>query len=186
LVLATVPAALLWLWCGEWVDEALSEPRAQLVVLAAMLAVTGVVLLSTRRARRSDDDEVTVRQAWWMGWAQALAIVPGISRSGGTIAVARHLGVQPGRAAEFSFLMSLPVVLGGVVIDWWRDAPPSAGGDVLSVYHYVAGALIAAAVGYLVIGRLIRFLCRGHYWVFGVYCLALSAVLLGCRWCGAV
>jgi undecaprenyl-diphosphatase len=177
LALSTVPAAVAWVVFGDRLDALFGDRRQAAVAASWLLLVTGGLLLSVRFARRPGDGPVTPWQAWWIGCMQAVAILPGISRSGSTITVARHLGVRPDSAAEFSFLMSIPVLLGAAAADF-HHAAPNAGSGALGLAHYIVGACVAAGVGYGVIGILVRLLCRGRFWHFAVYCLCAGAASL--------
>lgn len=178
LLLSMVPAGLFWWACGDRLDTLFADQRFAAVVSAVLLWVTGLLLLSIGLARRADGETVSPIQAWWIGCLQAVSILPGISRSGSTITAARHLGLRPEKAAEFSFLMSIPILVAGATLSFLRISA-TAGSGVLGWAHYVVGASVAAGVGYLSIGALVRWLCRGRYWVFAVYCFcAGSAALL--------
>jgi len=180
LLLASLPIVAVYLAVHEWIEACYENHR----VAAAMLLVTGLLLLSLRLRR----PEVTGLPApggaplvWWralvVGLAQAAAILPGISRSGATIATARHLGIEPVRAAEFSFLMSVPPLLGATLLHGFRPEAAVAAGPGWGVV--AAGTLVSALVGYASIAFLMRVLAGGRFWVFGVYCLlAGGAVLL--------
>ena len=139
-----------------------------------MICVTGALLLSlfviTGRAERK-------RSFGWsdallMGLAQAIAMLPGISRSGSTIAIGRFAGVKPAEAAEFSFIMSLPVIGGAVLMDVLKDGVAVSG---LSTASCVVGAIVAGLVGLAAIGTLVKILNKGKFWMFGVYCLVVGA-----------
>ncbi len=177
LVLSMVPAGILWGVLGERLDDLFADQRLAAVAASVLLLVTGALLLSLRFARRADGESVTPWQAWWIGCMQAVAILPGISRSGSTITAARHLGLRPERAAEFSFLMSIPILLAGAMVDFLHDRAGAAEG-ALVLAHYIVGACVAAGVGYVAIGTLVRLLCRGRFWAFGVYCLCAGTASL--------
>jgi undecaprenyl-diphosphatase len=111
-----------------------------------------------------------------IGLMQALAILPGVSRSGATIAGGLGRGLDRPAAARFSFLMSVPVMLGaGVVAANDLIAIPNAGDYVLPI---AAGFVVAAVVGYAAIAWLLRYLSRGSLYGFAVYCVALSVFCL--------
>jgi len=177
LAVSAVPAGVLWLFLGERIEAWFGERRTAAVAASGLLAATGAILLSTRWARRAAEEAVTPAHAWWMGCMQAVAVLPGISHSGSTIAVARHLGVRYDRAAEFSFLMSLPILAAAGAADLVRGGF-GTGGGALGTAHYLVGALVAAATGYAAIGALVRLLCRGRLWIFGIYCLCAGAASL--------
>ena len=122
LVVATIPAACVGLLIViSGLEELLTDPR----LTGAMLVVTGFVLWMGEPSVASGDETANIetlsnRQAFWIGIAQAFAIVPGLSRSGLTIVVARRIGLPGQQAAQFSFLMSIPVIAGAVVVMLWQ------------------------------------------------------------------
>ena len=184
LLLASLPIIGVYLLFHEPLKAAYESPR----LAAAMLLATGGGLLSLRLRRRPSavdapptpaqaDAPLNAWRAGVIGLAQALAILPGISRSGATIVAARHLGLAPAHAAEFSFLMCIPPLLGGTLLSLFeRGGAPGASGPSWSVL--TLGALVAAVVGYGAITVLLRVLNSGHFWMFGVYCLAAGGFLL--------
>lgn len=135
-ILASIPTAILGLLLRDTVDRWTGSPLA---VGVGFLA-TGALLVSTLRAPRGAREVPTWLGAVLVGVAQGLAVVPGISRSGSTIAAALWLGVKPQRAFELSMLMSLPAVLGAVILEARH----------LSELQDPVPALIGAAVAFLV------------------------------------
>ena len=168
-----IPAGAMYVWKGDAVETAYGSPLA----VSVLLMVTGAALLSLyvveHRAPRR-------RPFGWfdallMGVFQMIAMLPGVSRSGSTIFVARLMGVKPADAAEFSFIMSLPVIGGAVLVEILKDGVSPGG---LDPWHCLAGAAVAAVVGWLAIGGLIRLLGRGRFHWFGFYCVAAGAASL--------
>jgi len=162
--LSAVPAALFYLLCHDKVDAFFEDTRA----VGGFLAFTGAVLCALRWMA-CGDGPVTAPRALLVGIAQALAVLPGVSRSGMTIAAARMAGVAPEKAAEFSFLMCLPLLVGAAVLDALR---PAAAGEGFPGWLLLLGAAVSASVGYAAIASLVRVLRAGRFWLFGVYCLA--------------
>jgi undecaprenyl-diphosphatase len=134
-----------------------------------LLIGTAAILLATLRAPGGDGG-ITWRIALVVGCAQALAVLPGISRSGATIATALLLGVGRPRAAEFSFLASVPLILGSVVLEVPELRTGPAGPGVL-----VAGFVTSFAVGVLALRWLVGLVRRGRLHWFAPYCLAVGA-----------
>jgi len=118
-----------------------------------------------------------------IGMAQALALFPGISRSGSTISAGLSRGLLRPEAAALSFLMSIPVMVGAAVVGLkdLADLPPAA----TSLAPLAVGFLTAAVVGYLVIRWLLAYLSRHRLTVFAVYCLVVGAAGLLLSWTGA-
>lgn len=166
IVIGTLPAVVIGLAFKGPIERIFSHPLAA----AVALMVTGVWLLLmhtfTYRER-----PLTPSNSLMIGIAQSVAILPGISRSGSTIATGVMLGVSPSEAAEFSFLLSLPAVLGASLL-----ALPEAITFGRFGMGHVVGAVFAAVVGYLAIRWVFAALRRGAFHWFGVYCLVLGAV----------
>ena len=149
--------------------EALFE-NAKMV--GALLMFTGAVLVGTRLMPAGTKD-VSFLRALWMGAMQAVALLPGVSRSGMTLAAARSGGVGSEKAAEFSFLMSAPLILGGMmlqVLKLLKGAGDEAGGAGMGLL--VWGLVLAAVVGYFSLVLLVKALKGRWFWLFGPYCFA--------------
>jgi undecaprenyl-diphosphatase len=170
ILLASAPAGVVGV---VWKDE-LEALFAAPVVAGAGLLVTAVFLFAAWRWGRGERalGQLRVGDALVIGAFQALAICPGISRSGSTIAAALLMGVAGVAAARFSFLLSLPAVAGAVLLE--SRAIAGAGG--LPVF--LLGALAAAAVGYLAIGWMMRLLRTRALLPFALYCAALGSLSL--------
>ena len=127
---------------------------------------------------RCGNESVNGARALLTGLAQALAVLPGISRSGMTIAAARMAGVAPGLAAEFSFLMSLPLLVGAALLDILGFTTQHGSADSLPGWLLFAGAVVSAVVGYAALALLVRTLHSGRFWLFGPYCIAAGIITL--------
>jgi len=167
LVVGTIPAAVLGLLLEDYFEAAFSRPFYS----ALALLVTGGILLSTRWAANRRRP-LSWRNALGIGLAQALAILPGISRSGSTISAGLHAGVEPSRAAEFSFLLAIPAIGGAAVLK---------GHELLNLPSELAGPYLAAAVVSFLTSLLAVYLVlaavrRGRFEYFAYYCFAAGAV----------
>jgi undecaprenyl-diphosphatase len=170
-VLATIPAAAAGMIFNDMIERAFGSPTAS----ATFLIVTGVVLLSTRFAPRGTHT-VTLPNAVAIGLAQAVAILPGISRSGSTISTAIWLGVDRQQAARFSFLMSIPIIFGAALVEvphLWHASTALPAGHTL-----VMGFLASFLFGILAIRVVLRVVGRGRFELFGLYCVAVGALVL--------
>ena len=107
---------------------------------------------------------------------QALAIMPGLSRSGSTIAGGLFMGVEREAAARYAFLMSIPTILGGLVFSA-ADVAQNGLGDV-SVPAVLVGTAAAALCGYFAIRFMLRLIANHHLWGFGIYTAALGILIL--------
>jgi len=167
LVLATVPAVIVGLLGKDRFAAMHDWPP----LMAATLAGVGLLLFALDRRTAGTTTEPGVGAGLLIGVAQATALVPGVSRSGITMAAGLGLGLSRAAAARFSFLLSTPAILGAAVL----NAKDIAGGDptVLAV-----GLVAAAASGYFAIGFLLRHLNRVGFLPYAVYRILLAAVVL--------
>lgn len=171
IIIGSIPAAVVGVLFKAVIEEAFSS--AQLA--AAMLLITGAILIISNWARNQNLN-INIGRGFIVGLAQAAAILPGISRSGSTISVAMLMGVDPSRAAEFSFLLSIPAVGGAFLFDLI-----SSGREVFhsgNMGAYIIGMAVSFGVGYLSIHYLLKIIRRGRFYIFGFYCLAVGALSL--------
>ena len=169
ILLGTLPAVAAYVAFSDTIEGLFQNP----LTTSVMLCVTGVVLL-TLHFHVPKDRPLSIGRGIMVGAAQALAMIPGISRSGLTIVAGRHAGLAPRVAAEFSLLLSVPALAGAIVL----KAGDAVNGDLhdLSAWMLVAGILVAAAVGYVAIACLVKALSAGRFWMFGIYCLAVGLI----------
>jgi undecaprenyl-diphosphatase len=170
LIVATVPGAV----AGKLLESEAETHLRALPLQAAMLVVFGLVLWAVDRARAPGRDERVPSWACaaWMGVAQALALVPGVSRSGITITAGRMSGLSRVSAARFSFLLATPITFGAVLLKL-RDVPMDVPPGTLAV-----AVVTSALVGLLAIRGLIHWLGRAGFGVFFAYRAAFAALLL--------
>jgi len=163
IVVSMVPTGII----GVGFKDALQGLFAAPQLVAGMLLVTGTILLSTRffAHTHNNHNALSFRGALLIGLVQGLAIIPGISRSGSTIACALFLGVERELAARFSFLMSLPVIFGALLLQI-LDGGSGAADSVISL---AAGFLAAAAVGTVALAVLVPVVKRGRLYLFSWY-----------------
>lgn len=181
-VTATIPTGILGLLLKDSVEGAMRAPTA----VATMLLVNGALLFSSRwasggRADADDDLDLTLgltfQRALLIGVLQGLAVTPGISRSGITIIGAMWLGIAGERAARFSFLLSIPAILGALVLKLGELEGSTADVDLAQL---LVGASLAAGVGLASLVLLVRLLRGMKFHHFAWYCWALGiAVWIG-------
>lgn len=177
---ATVPGGLAGLLAEDFVETTLRSP---LVVAATLIAIALVLAAAERIGRRTKSfEEISWGDALSIGVVQALAIIPGVSRSGITIASALFRGMKRDAAARFSFLLSTPII-GGAAIKKALDLL-SAGLATDQAVILGAGILSAAIVGYLAIAFMLRFLTLHTTYVFIYYRIGLGIVVLLAFWSG--
>ncbi len=167
LIVSALPAVAVYFLFRRRIDALFENAK----MVGALLMFTGAVLAGTRFLPTGSNG-VSILRALWMGTMQAVALLPGVSRSGMTLAAARSGRVDPERAAEFSFLMSTPLILGGVmleVIKLYRGVEEASQGGV--GWGLLAwGFVFSAVTGYYSLMLLVRTLKGRWFWLFGPYC----------------
>jgi undecaprenyl-diphosphatase len=173
LALASIPGAVAGKLLDEWAETAFRSPG----LVAGAMAVLGVVLwLADRRRGSEGADTIPLGPALLIGCAQALALVPGVSRSGITISAALLLGLRRDEAARFSFLLATPITFGAAAL----KVPHLLHGSHLA--PALAGMASGAIVGWLSIFFLLRYVRTHDYRPFVWYRFAFAAVVLGVLW----
>lgn len=180
MVIATVPTGLIGVALSGLVDsDAFSVP-----VVGALLCVNGLVLWTSKRFSDGGDDDsgglrvggIGPREALIIGIAQGIAVLPGISRAGSTIVCALALGANRMKAAEFSFFLSIPAILGAVVLEF---DPALLTGGPDGPTPYIVGALVSAVGGVLALRLLLGVVraARLHHFAWYCWILGVAAVV---------
>jgi len=178
ILIGTVPAGLAGVFFKDFFESLFSDITA----VAFFLLVTGFLLWGSERVSRrinikGDLKEMTVKNSLIMGTAQAFAIIPGISRSGATISSGLFLGMERELAARFSFLLSIPAILGAAIVQV-KDI--SYGIDV-NGGAFVAGFIAAAISGYLAIKLMLKLIKERNLLIFAYYCWIVGGLVLTLR-----
>jgi undecaprenyl-diphosphatase len=170
LVIGTIPAAVLGLIFKDTVADLVDNPN----MVAIMLIVTGLVLLSTELLRLGDKRIIDIGplDSLITGLAQALALIPGISRSGMTISAGMVRGVGRQEAARFAFLLGIPVIAGAGLLEMVEFL---GSGESISAEVWVS-VVVAALSGYAAIAFLIKLLGRIGLAPFGIYCVSFGTL----------
>ena len=171
--IGTIPAAIAGLALAGWIEANLRSPSVIVVTLSGYAIV---MVLADRLGRRERNvADVTISDAVVIGCAQALALVPGTSRSGVTISAARILGFDRRDAARFSFLLSVPVILLATI---YEMGGLLVGDTSVAWLQLSVAALVAAIVAYASIDFFMRFVSRIGLLPFALYRLVLAGVIL--------
>lgn len=178
-VLGSVPAAVVGVGLSHWFESIAEDPD----VSAACLFVTALLLVVGDQVRRRNERNapagsavpraLTVRDALFVGLAQAVAILPGVSRSGSTIAVGLMCGLEPRAAARFSFLLGSVAIAGAALL----EVPKALAEDGASLGRLALGFVLSAVVGVLALRLLLVAIGRGAFRWFALYCS-----LVGVSW----
>ncbi|MFC5951900.1 undecaprenyl-diphosphate phosphatase [Pseudonocardia lutea] len=179
-ILGSIPIVVL----GVLFKDQIETVARNLWLIATTLVVFGILLgLAERYGRQVRPlEELTMRDGIILGFAQAMALVPGVSRSGGTITVGLFLGLERAAAVRFSFLLALPAVFGSGLF----TLPDVFAGDGPTPAQMIVAVLIAGVVGYAVIAWLLKFVEKNTVYVFVAYRIALGVALMAALGIGAV
>lgn len=172
IALGTIPVVIVGVLLGDWLEAHLRTPA----VIAVTLTIGGVALLVAERvgARRRDEKTLSGSDAGLLGTAQSAALVPGMSRSGSTIAMGMFLGMTRESAARFSFLLGIPAIAAAAAKEGVELLRTGLTGDEMVLF--AVGMVTSAVVGYLTIKYFLRFLAGHRLDVFAYYRLALAAI----------
>lgn len=171
IILSMIPIGIVGVLFVDQLNAMLASP-AILVIVGAMLLLTAALLAFAYYAKPRQKENISYRDAFIIGIAQACAAMPGLSRSGSTIATGLLLGNQKAATAQFSFLMVLPPIIGKVLLDLWDNGFSFQ----ISTAPLVAGFISAFIVGFLACKFMLNIVKRGKLIWFAVYC-ALAGVL---------
>ncbi len=176
IIIATIPAVIAALFLEDFIDEAFGGSYLGwgFLFTAIILFLTVVVKQAT-----SDNnlDKITTKQAVAMGVMQAVAILPGVSRAGSTICGGLYTKGNRDAVTRFSFLMSIPAILGSLVF-MVKDILDLRGSDTSIGLNVLLGMAAAAAAGVLSLKVMISLVKKGKLWIFGVYVLILGCMIL--------
>ena len=171
IIVASIPAVIVGLLFKDQLDKIQESTDA----VGLALIVTGIILLLSgkvpRRGRSSED--LRAPDAAWIGVAQAMALLPGISRSGMAITTGVNRGLSDIEAARFAFLMAIPVIAGGGLLEA-ADLAGSSGIDA----GVIIATVVAGVSGYWAISFLVKGLARWGLLPFAVYCFAVGALAI--------
>jgi len=176
LIIATIPAVIAGLFLEDRVEQAL----ASLHFLAAGFIITGIVLLFSDRISKTNKDEENISKfdAALVGIAQAIAIFPGISRSGATLSAALGRKINREAAARFVFLMSIPIILGAAALYTLQIIRGDLPAYAIDWPGMAAGFAAAALSGYLAISYMLSAIRRARLRIFAIYVFTLAAIIL--------
>ncbi len=174
ILISTIPTAIIGFAARELValaSESLLIPGICLMITAVLLKITDV-----SQSGRMIPNDIGFSSAFMVGIAQGISILPGLSRSGTTIAVCLLSGFDKRFAVRYSFIMSIPAILGAAILEI-REIPGSEIA-VSQVLIYLVGAIVAGGVGYISIRKMINIVRKKSFKGFSVYCLIVGIISL--------
>lgn len=169
LVAATIPGGAIGFLLDHFIGDALGQMP---LVIATALIVMGIVLYFVDKKSKSETDyeHMTFKQTFLIGFSQALAFIPGVSRSGVTMTAGRIMGVDRESTAKYSFMLSAPIVLGATLYKFK---------DFVFGIPFIVGVVSSFIVGLLVIKFLLDYLKKGSFKVFAIYRVILGLAIIG-------
>ena len=172
IIIGSIPTAILGILFHKIVDQIFGS----VWIVGVMLLVTGTLLWFTRQISTEGRPliKVSIRDALLIGVMQGMAIMPGISRSGSTISIALFLGINREIAGRYSFLLSIPAILGAMILSLNSTIIQTD----IPVRIILLGTVTAAIVGYIGLKILLRLVKQGHLYYFAPYCWLLGAATL--------
>ncbi|MEN3039277.1 MAG: undecaprenyl-diphosphate phosphatase [Candidatus Kryptonium sp.] len=164
---ASIPAGVIGVLFEEKIETIFQNPR----LTAMFLVVTGLILFSTRFTKNSPEKDFNFISSFFVGVAQAFAILPGISRSGVTISAGMFAGINGVKSARFSFLLSLPAIFGATLLKT-REIIELSLFDKIPLLLF--SAFVSFITGYIAIKFLLKVISRGNFSLFAYYCLIIG------------
>jgi len=169
ILIGTIPAGVIGFLFEDFVEKSLREPY----IIVFSLTLIGVVMLIAERFQKTRlIEELTMRDALIVGFSQAIALVPGVSRSGITISTALLLGLRREDSARFAFLLSVPVILGAVVLEGRKII-----GTGVEINEFLVGFIASFLSGVVAIKFLLRYLKKHPLNIFAYYRFGLAALI---------
>ncbi|TQN42966.1 undecaprenyl-diphosphatase [Blastococcus colisei] len=184
IIVGSVPIVVLGLLFQDDIETTLRDLR---IVATALIAFSLVLFWADRvGAKKRELEDLTVPHGIGYGFAQAMALIPGVSRSGGTITMGLFLGYSRSAAARYSFLLAVPAVLGSGFFQAYEALTGDVAGRGVSWGPTILATVIAFGVGLTVIAWLLRYLDRGSFTPFVVYRIVLGTLVLVLVWAGVL
>ena len=176
IIFGTIPIVILGFFGSDFIEKDLRS----LWLIASVMIIFGVILGIADKYGKSERslDQLSNKHGLLYGAAQALALVPGVSRSGATIAMGRFLGYSREAALRYSFLLALPAVFGSGFYQLKNAFSSNAEPNVFSIPETLAATAVAFVIGYIVIAWLLKFVATRSFMPFIIYRIVLGSLLL--------
>lgn len=177
IVVSMIPIGIVGVFFKDKVEEIFGSG---LLVVGCCLLLTALLLTFSYYAKPRQRERITMKDAFIIGLAQACAVLPGLSRSGSTIATGLLLGNKKEKLAQFSFLMVIPPILGEALLDVLKAAKGEEAFGDISVLPLAVGFVAAFVSGCLACKWMINIVKKGKLIYFGIYCAIAGAVTIAC------
>ena len=176
IIFGTVPIVILGYFGSDFIEKDLRS----LWLIASVMIIFGVILGIADKYGKSERslDQLSTKHGLLYGAAQALALMPGVSRSGATIAMGRFLGYSREAALRYSFLLALPAVFGSGFYQLKKAFSSDAEPNVFSIPETLAATAVAFVIGYIIIAWLLKFVATRSFMPFIIYRVVLGSLIL--------
>lgn len=167
IVLATIPGGAIGFLLDYFLGDTLNQP----IIIAVSLIVMGIILYVVDKNSKSNVkyEEMTLKQTFLIGLSQALAFIPGVSRSGVTITTARAMGIKREAAAKYTFLLSTPIVFAATLFKF---------SEFQFSVSFIIGVLASFIVGIFVIRFLLKYIQKGSFKIFAIYRVIFGILII--------
>ena len=168
IVIATIPGGIIGFLLDHFIGEALGS---MYLLIAFALIIMGIILyvVDKKAPTKTEYKDMTLKQTFLIGLSQALAFIPGVSRSGVTMTTGRLMGVSRESTAKYSFMLSTPIVLGATFYKFK---------DFVFSIPFVIGVIVSAIVGMIVIKFLLDYLKKGSFKIFAIYRVIIGIAVI--------
>ena len=176
IVAATIPGGIIGFILDKYAEEILTKP----LIIAIALIVMGIILyiVDKKSSTKTEYENMTFKQTFLIGLSQALAFIPGVSRSGVTMTAGRAMGVSRESAAKYSFMLSAPIVFAATVFKLGDFVRYFNEESTIGIIAFVLGVLFSFIVGMLVIKFLLEYLKKGSFKVFAIYRVIVGLLVI--------
>lgn len=177
IVIATIPGGIIGFILDKYAESILTKP----LIIAIALIVMGVILyiIDKNAKKETDYKNMNFKQTFIIGVSQALAFIPGVSRSGITMTTGRAMGVKREAVAKYSFMLSAPIVLAATIFKLKDFIEYFLVADAMGTISFTIGVVMSFLVGILVIKFLLDYLKKGSFKAFAIYRIIVGLIVIG-------
>lgn len=175
IIIASIPSVLLGIFLEKYIDKFFYNP----LLVAAFLIITAIILLAGEKRGKNIKKKNVKNNAFIaliIGLGQAVAILPGISRSGATISFARFFGIKRTECVKFSFLLSIPVIFGSFIFEIYKSHSVIFNGSFSEIKYLIIGFIFSYISGFFAIKFIVYLTRSKNLNVFAIYCVVLAII----------
>lgn len=176
IVIATIPGGIIGFILDKYAEEILTQP----LIIAIALIVMGIILylVDKNSKKETEYENLSFKQTFIIGLSQALAFIPGVSRSGITMTTGRALGVKREAVAKYSFMLSTPIVLAATIFKLKDFIEYFLIADAAGIIAFILGVVLSFIVGIIVIKFLLEYLRKGSFKIFAIYRIIIGIIVV--------